>query len=277
MTLKAPVSKIIPCSFVDGPGNRTSIFFQGCGFRCLYCHNPETINLCNCCGICVPGCPVQALSIKNGNVQWTSERCCGCDQCIQVCPNNSSPRVRMMSAEEIWRECEQALPYIEGITASGGECTRQHELLAKLFTIAHRNGKTTFVDTNGQTLFSEMPELTNAMDMAMLDVKAIDNEQHKRLTGCSNEVVLENIRYLAKIEKLYEIRTVIVPDSDCFFTVDEASKIISEYPKVRYKLIRFRNWGVQGALENSEGPSTELMNELKMVAKANGVNRVEIT
>lgn len=183
----------------------------------------------------------------------------------------------MMSAEEIWHECEPALPYIEGITASGGECTMQHELLAELFKIAHLNGKTTFVDTNGQTLFSEMPELTNAMDMAMLDVKAIDNEQHKRLTGCTNEVVLENIRYLAKIEKLYEIRTVIVPGSDCFFTVHEASKIISEYPKVRYKLIRFRNWGVRGALQNSESPSAEHMNELKIVAEANGVKRVEIT
>ncbi|MGM9942993.1 MAG: 4Fe-4S cluster-binding domain-containing protein, partial [Erysipelotrichaceae bacterium] len=42
--IKAPVNKIISFSNVDGPGNRTSIFFQSCPFHCLYCHNPETIN-----------------------------------------------------------------------------------------------------------------------------------------------------------------------------------------------------------------------------------------
>jgi pyruvate formate lyase activating enzyme len=47
---RAPVNKIIPFSNVDGPGNRTSIFFQGCPFNCLFCHNPETIHLCVSCG-----------------------------------------------------------------------------------------------------------------------------------------------------------------------------------------------------------------------------------
>ncbi|HPW42155.1 MAG TPA: 4Fe-4S cluster-binding domain-containing protein, partial [Bacillota bacterium] len=47
---EALVNKILPFSSVDGPGNRTVIFFQGCNFNCLYCHNPETINRCTGCG-----------------------------------------------------------------------------------------------------------------------------------------------------------------------------------------------------------------------------------
>ena len=65
---KAPVNKIIPSSVVDGPGNRTAIFFQSCNFNCRYCHNPETINMCISCGACVETCPVQALSFKDGKV-----------------------------------------------------------------------------------------------------------------------------------------------------------------------------------------------------------------
>ena len=44
--IKARINKIIDSSVVDGPGNRTAIFFQGCNFNCKYCHNPETIDHC---------------------------------------------------------------------------------------------------------------------------------------------------------------------------------------------------------------------------------------
>ena len=57
----APVNKIIPFSCVDGFGNRTAIFLQGCNQDCLYCHNPETIHLCKNCGACVKTCPAGAL------------------------------------------------------------------------------------------------------------------------------------------------------------------------------------------------------------------------
>ena len=59
--LTAVVNKIIPFSNVDGPGNRLAIFFQGCNLHCVYCHNSETINVCNNCGECVDGCPAGSL------------------------------------------------------------------------------------------------------------------------------------------------------------------------------------------------------------------------
>lgn len=59
--MRAPVNRIIPFSAVDGPGNRTAVFLQGCNFNCKYCHNPETRKLCIHCGDCVEGCPGGAL------------------------------------------------------------------------------------------------------------------------------------------------------------------------------------------------------------------------
>ena len=58
------INRIIPFSNVDGPGNRFAVFLQECNVNCLYCHNPETINRCNSCGICITTCPAGALSWK---------------------------------------------------------------------------------------------------------------------------------------------------------------------------------------------------------------------
>ena len=81
----ALVNKIIPFSCIDGPGNRTAIFFQGCNFKCTYCHNPETINKCISCGKCVLTCPVNALDIIDKKVVWDSNKCVDC-----VCDRRSS-------------------------------------------------------------------------------------------------------------------------------------------------------------------------------------------
>ena len=271
------VNRIIPFSCVDGPGNRSAVFFQGCDFHCSYCHNPETQNLCNGCGACVKVCPKGALSMKEGKTLWDPSLCCGCDACLMACPFNSSPKVRWMTVEEILHELKAALPFITGITISGGECSRYDRFAAKLFEQFHRLGKTAFCDTNGQRPFRELTELTNAMDMAMLDVKAWDDELHRRFTGSSNEVVLDNLDYLASIGKLYEVRTVIVPGLlENEETVIEVSRKLARFPKVRYKLIKYRPWGVRPPLEVLP-PADGYMEELQSLAYENGAGAVVIT
>ena len=101
--MKAIVNRIIPFSSVDGPGNRTAIFLQGCNINCKYCHNPETRRLCINCGACVGQCPAGALSLGEDNrVIWDQGACVQCDTCIHVCPNDSSPKVREMTPEEVY-------------------------------------------------------------------------------------------------------------------------------------------------------------------------------
>lgn len=276
---KGIVNRIIPFSCVDGPGNRTAIFLQGCNFNCLYCHNPETITSCRSCGDCVTKCPYQALSIVEGTVTWDGQRCQKCDLCLKTCTFNSSPKALWREVDDIVAEVRKVRSFIQGITVSGGECMLQAEFLLSLFTEMKKLGLTTFVDTNGSIPFWEYEELLRVTDRVMVDVKAYDPIEHKMLNGIDNEIILNNVEFLGKLGKLYEIRTVIVPDLlNNHYNVDAASKrLASINPTIRYKLIKYRPLGVRKELLQSKTPNDEYMNELAEVAKRNGCRDVVIT
>ncbi len=290
MAVEALVNKIIPFSSVDGPGNRTAVFLQGCNFNCLYCHNPETIHLCVSCGACVKECPAGALSwengpedlsrvhhadgeeqqqnrLKDGYVRYDVTKCVFCDTCIKTCPHGSSPRIRHMTAEDVMEQVRKQIPYIRGITVSGGECTRQRDFLVELFTLAKKEGLNCLLDSNGSLDFSKDEALTEVMDGVMLDIKAFPEEDHERITGRDNEMVLKNAAYLASIGKLPEIRTVVVPGLfDAEKTVREAAEYLKPYLSsgpIRYKLIRYRPMGVRKEYAVYRTPPMDVMEPLK--------------
>lgn len=275
----APINRIINFSNVDGPGNRMAIFFQTCPFRCLYCHNPETINACKNCGVCVSKCPVGALKQVDGRVIWDSSKCVSCDTCIHVCPNLSSPKVTMMSVDDLLNKIKEVKPFIRGITVSGGECTNFAPFLEKLFKEVKKLGLTCLIDSNGVHDLSKFESLIDISDGVMLDVKAIDSDFHQFITGKSNEIVLKNLHFLLNKNKLEEVRTVILPnyENQNINTVKEVSKIIGS--KVRYKLLKYRYFGVR-----EEGLSyfgrvivdDDTLNKMKNIAFENGCNTAQI-
>ncbi|CCC57711.1 YjjW family glycine radical enzyme activase [Caloramator australicus] len=277
--MKAPVNKIIPFSSVDGPGNRFSLFFQGCNFNCLYCHNPETINLCNNCGICLEVCPKGALNIIDGKVLWKEALCVKCDLCIKECPNLSSPKVKYMSVKEILNEVYKYKLFLSGVTVSGGECMLYAEFLKELFKEIKNLNLTCFIDSNGYILFEEFNDLLNLTDAVMLDVKSYDEKEHIMLTGKSNKNVLRNLIYLGSIGKLYEVRTVVVPDVlDNVNNIYSISKMIANIDdKIRYKLIKFRPLGVRKEFSRIKSPTDDFMTKLKEIAVNNGCKNVIIT
>ncbi|MBQ1483575.1 MAG: YjjW family glycine radical enzyme activase [Erysipelotrichaceae bacterium] len=277
---RAPVNKIIRSSIVDGPGNRTAVFFQSCNFNCRYCHNPETIHMCVHCGRCTESCPAGALRMAEGKVVWDKEKCVSCDTCIKVCPNDASPKITYMSAAQIWEEIEDDLPFIRGITVSGGECTLQRDTVVELFRLAKQNGLTTLLDSNGSYDFQNDLELLEVSDGVMLDVKADCEERHRWLTGQSISTVLFNLDYLAKMNKLEEVRTVCIPGAlENEKTISKVAEILSPYLKekdIRYKLIKYRHFGVREKYQDFRQPDEEYMEHLKELALEKGFRNIVI-
>lgn len=278
----AVVNRILDSSVVDGPGNRTAIFFQGCNFRCGYCHNPETMGDCVGCGGCVAVCPAGALQKQGGAVRWQPQSCVGCDRCLAVCPHSASPKTLRMTAQALLERVEKNLPFIRGITCSGGECTLSGGVMAALFAKTHALGLTNLIDSNGSYDFAADPlGLLTHCDGVMLDIKAFDPAAHRALTGCDNAQVLQNAVTLAKRGLLPEIRTVVLADAlPNAQTVREACRLLAplrQFGEIRYRLIRFRPNGVRGAWAKAQPPPLPLLEQLRETALQNGFADVVIT
>ena len=174
-TPKAYIHSIETFGSVDGPGIRFIIFLKGCKMRCRYCHNPDT---------------------------WDAH----------------SDDLR--TADQL---LEQALRYRSywgktgGITVSGGEALLQIDFMIDLFRKAKALGINTCLDTAAQPFtrnepfFAKFEELMRYTDLVLLDIKHIDPEGHKRLTGWGHENILDCARYLSDIDKPVWIRHVLVP------------------------------------------------------------------
>ena len=172
---KAIVHSIETFGSVDGPGIRYILFLKGCRLRCAFCHNADTWNM-----------------------ESDDQR----------------------SADEIIAHALRYRPYWGkdgGITVSGGEPLLQMDLLIELFTKAKKENIHTCIDTAGEPIcfdpswrekFDRLMEVT---DLLLMDIKHIDPAKHKRLTGRSNENIIEMFHYLDSIHKPIWIRQVLVP------------------------------------------------------------------
>lgn len=281
--ITAVVNKIIPFSSVDGPGNRTAVFLQGCNMDCRYCHNPETRALCSACGDCVLTCPSGALQRASAGrgryrILWDREKCLGCDTCIRICPCGASPKVRIMTPSQVMERVRRQIPFIRGISVSGGECMLYPEFLTKLFALARQEGLGTLIDSNGTIPFRDHPDLMEVSDGVMLDIKAFDGEDHERITGASNRQVLDNALFLGDMGKLFEVRFVIAPHLyDGIKSTEAAGNFLKDVYRdhpFRIKLIACRPMGVRREYADFRSPSAEYLEDLRAMLTGMGYREI---
>ncbi len=160
---------------VDGPGIRFVVFLQGCPLRCRYCHNPDT---------------------------WDKNK------------------GTVITAEEILGEYNKNRDFYKrgGITVTGGEPLLQIDFVTELFRKAKQQSIHTCLDTSGITfkresdgLKAKFDELIKHTDLVMLDIKHIDPENHRALTGADNKNIIDFAAYLEENNIPVWVRHVVVP------------------------------------------------------------------
>ena len=270
------ITDFIEFSAVDGPGNRFVVFTQGCNFNCLACHNPYTINVCNDCGVCVDACGSSALDVIGGRVVWDPQRCTGEEACIRICPYDSTPKTRTLQVADVLERLRPAVPFLSGVTVSGGEATQQAGFVAALFGAIKADPKlarlTCFVDSNGAAAPAVWDELDPVLDAAMIDLKCLDDTIHRELVGSGNAEVLESIRLLAGRGKLYEVRLLLAAganDSDDLLARTGAW-LAELNPRMRVKIIGFRAHGVRPSPVPLVEPSAEQRAHYAEVLRSQG-------
>ncbi len=193
----------------DGPGVRFVIFMQGCPMRCKYCHNPDTWDFGGGEKVSSDDILKKALRYKN-----------------------------------YWKNGG-------GITVSGGEPLMQIDFLIDLFKKAKAANVSTVLDTSGnpftlsKPFFTKFNKLMEYTDLVMLDIKHINSEKHKSLTGFGNENILAMAKYLSEIKMPTRIRHVLIPGyTDLFEDLSELGSFLKSLSSLEsFELLPYHSLG----------------------------------
>lgn len=227
------VHSIETMGLVDGPGIRVVVFMQGCKLRCKFCHNPDTWFI-------------------NKNLEITTE--------------------------ELVNRIRKFRPYFEesggGVTFSGGEPLMQSTFLKETLKLSKKAGINTCVDTSGTGYLKEdLDEIFKWTDLFLVDVKAIDEDKYKEITGLEMDEFNYFKEQLNKSNKPIWIRQVIIPGindtKEYILQLKEYIKTFNNVLKVEllpYKdlgVSKYQKLGIKYPLEGVKPLSEEKLNELK--------------
>ncbi|MBB6453102.1 pyruvate formate lyase activating enzyme [Salirhabdus euzebyi] len=230
--MKGRIHSIETFGTLDGPGIRYVIFTQGCLLRCQFCHNPDTWDL------------------KAG---------------------------KEVTVEEVIKDVEDYIPYMNasggGITVSGGEPLLQVEFLTELFTECKKRGIHTTIDSSGgcfstsKVFLEKLDKLLAVTDLILLDLKQINDQKHKTLTGLTNKHILKFAKLLADKKIPIWVRHVLVPgitDNEEDLTklsafIHSLSNVekIEILPYHKLGIYKWENLGLNYPLEGVEPPTKE--------------------
>ena len=214
----------------DGPGIRTTVFLKGCPLSCVWCHSPESrlsapellyqSERCNGCQLCIDACPQNALSmgrLGDRNVAVLNPNLCdNCGKCVDMCyPGALKLAGKTVNVGDIVSQVAKDLPFFQssggGATLSGGEPARQFKFSYNFLLGCQEHGIHTAMETTGYARWDVMSALASVTDLLLYDIKFVDQNSHIRYTGVPNKLILDNLKSLAKRGHNIHVRVPCIP------------------------------------------------------------------
>jgi len=276
----------------DGPGIRTTVFLKGCSLRCFWCQNPEGLNYkqeimfyperCIACGNCVSICPQNAHLIRNGMHIYFRDRCAECMKCVETCYAGALQVAgKWMTVDEVMKVVLIDKKFYEvsngGVTLSGGDPVIQHDFSYVLLKRCKSEGLHTAIETAANCRWEIIEKLLEFTDLVMMDIKHMDPEVHRRVTGVTNRLILNNAERLAETGKPLIIRVPIVPTvNDAPEQIEAIAKFVHSFKNLEYLELlpfhrlgegKYKALGLEYQASHLKTPSREKMRRLAEHAK----------
>lgn len=209
----------------DGDGIRTCVFLKGCPLRCIWCHNPESLEKspalsfsrqkCSSCGKCVNLC--SARTAENGRLEIDRTECTACGKCTEICLNDANEITGIeMTASQVMDEVLKDKIFYDtsggGLTVTGGEPSYQADFTLELLSLAKAKGINTAIETCGAGTRDFYEKAADLGTTFLYDIKCIDPEKHRKLTGADNAHIMANLSYLMGRKADIIIRLPLIPD-----------------------------------------------------------------
>lgn len=287
-------------SIEDGPGIRTTVFMKGCPLRCVWCHNPEGLELkpqlmwfdVRCIGArdCMGACPKKALELTRSGMVIDRLACDACGACAEACPAGAlevagkeytpaDALAEVMRDEAFYRNSGG------GVTVSGGEPTMQPRFTEEFLRSCRQSGLHTALDTCGYSSADALERLLGYADMVLLDLKLLDDKRHRELTGVGLGPILESARLVTKSGKPLWIRTPVIPGcTDSEENIGALAAFIGDELRTveRWDLLAFNNTcgakyrrlDMTWRLEDEPMLAKSRMEALARIARESGVKEV---
>lgn len=282
----------------NGPGYRTNVHFMGCPLRCRWCSTPESQKVtglglnphkCIGCGYCAKACPEGAISFgEDGKALVDRSRCSMCFRCTEECYANAFWKIgEERDFDSLFQEIIQDELFFKnsggGITFSGGECLMNvSDEMVDLYKAVADRGIQIGVDTCGCVPWRNIEVLLPYIRFFLWDIKKMDPEEHKRLTGRSNELIFSNLEKVsAESNAEIYIRYPVIPginDSEAdIHALCEYLLKLPRFNEVHYLpfhklgISRYEYSGIPYQMGETQRPSAETLQRILEITNGYGI------
>lgn len=249
-------------SIQDGNGIRTTVFLKGCPLSCLWCANPEsqcarpelTYSKKSCinCKSCFHQDIDHIVSCDaDGQVQINLRQAKNINHYGELCPAQAlNVMGERKTVKEVIDTVEQDAVFYKhsfgGMTLSGGEPLMQADFSAALLEEAKKRHIHTAIETTGYSSYSNVQKVFSRLDSIIYDIKMMDEKKHKKYTGVSNGLILENFQKMREEfpKTPVLVRTPVIPGiNDSEADIRAICDFIQPFPNVSYELLKFHRLG----------------------------------